>query len=434
MPRLLLGLCILLLVPVFGQAQGDALLLRVGNLPVSKSEFEYFYRKSVNRDKQQFLETFLDYKRKVAYAQEIGLDTLSAFQKQKAYYGRLLQARDSMDLHEAPSRFVEKGEWVKIAHVTRLLPQDASKTLQRAEQQLMDSLRSLPQIKDDFIQVAREYTSPTVGLLAEVEWPWMPAFCFLTEWQKMWEPLKVGEVSPVFQSPLGIHIIQCLGKRLYVSTPQNRTCQPEGPDRFWKQKEMAEGLLAALVSRRFGETKVTYTEKDLSAYFKSHAADYEWELPHYRGAVIHCKDKKEAKAIKKCLKKKSLERWEELFQKMVVTLAPNSSMEFGLFQIGKNAYVDRLVFKCGDELPQEEGRYTFVLGKKLKKGPKSYLDVREKIIEDYVRSHHQNLREKLRARYVVEINEEVLKTVNITSSNEGKCYLRDSYEEVKPSF
>lgn len=46
-----------------------------------------------------------------------------------------------------------------------------------------------------------------------------------------------------------------------------------------------------------------WNEDDLERFFKQHKSDYAWELPHYRGAVIHCKDRKTASAIKKQLKK-----------------------------------------------------------------------------------------------------------------------------------
>ena len=45
----------------------------------------------------------------------------------------------------------------------------------------------------------------------------------------------------------------------------------------------------------------------------------------------------------------------------------NATMEVGLFQIGKNAYVDKLAFKCGSLPKEKKYPYICVFGKKLKK-------------------------------------------------------------------
>jgi len=77
--------------------------------------------------------------------------------------------------------------------------------------------------------------------------------------------------------------------------------------------------------------------------------------------------------------------------------------------------VDKLAFKCGSFAPITEYPYTWILGDKLKKGPESYRDVREKVEVDARNELETAQINGLRQKYRVEINEEVLKTVN----NEG---------------
>ena len=80
MPRRLLGVFMLLLVSVLmGRAQGDVVLLTVGNEMVSKHEFEYFFSKSQEKRADVFAETYAHFKKKVQYARELGLDTLAGF-------------------------------------------------------------------------------------------------------------------------------------------------------------------------------------------------------------------------------------------------------------------------------------------------------------------------------------------------------------------
>lgn len=69
----------------------------------------------------------------------------------------------------------------------------------------------------------------------------------------------------------------------------------------------------------------------------------------------------------------------------------------GVFIIGKNQYVDKLVFKCGS-FEQVRFFLYFVMGKKLKKGP-GYLDVKESVIRDYQAIHEDSWMKELKRKY-----------------------------------
>ena len=86
MPRYLLGVLLLLLVSVSEmQAQGDVVLYIEGK-PVYRSEFEYYYRKAPEQTPEAYLPAFINYKLKVRYAMDSGLDTVSAFRRQLSFY------------------------------------------------------------------------------------------------------------------------------------------------------------------------------------------------------------------------------------------------------------------------------------------------------------------------------------------------------------
>ena len=87
-------------------------------------------------------------------------------------------------------------------------------------------------------------------------------------------------------------------------------------------------------------------------------------------------------------------------------------MDYGLFQIGTNACVDKLYFGQGDFHPSADYPYVKVLGKVLKKKPESYLDVYKRVKVDYCKSRLEKEDAFLKKKIKVEINEEVLKTVN----------------------
>ena len=103
--------------------------------------------------------------------------------------------------------------------------------------------------------------------------------------------------------------------------------------------------------------------------------------------------------------------WEEALNGLNSVYADSYQMEYGLFQIGKNKYVDKLIYKCGSFEPLSDYPYTFVMGKKLKV-PDSYKDVRDKVVKDYLDYQDRRWNDVVNHKYKVEINEEVLKTVN----------------------
>ena len=88
-------------------------------------------------------------------------------------------------------------------------------------------------------------------------------------------------------------------------------------------------------------------------------------------------------------------------------------VEKGIFKRGDNALIDREVFKKDTVVaPTKDYPIDAVYGKLLKKGPEEYTDVIGLVTADY-----QDMLEKewvagLRRKYAVEVNKEVLATVN----------------------
>ena len=122
--------------------------------------------------------------------------------------------------------------------------------------------------------------------------------------------------------------------------------------------------------------------------------------------------------VKIQLKKKPVSQWKDILHTLTGDDASSKvRMEAGVFQIGTNRYIDKLVFKCGSFQPEPDLPYTFVMGKKLKKGPESYEDVREAVVKDYLTVYEDAWLKDLKQKYKVEINQEVLKTVNNNGSN-----------------
>ena len=396
MPRGLLGILIFLLVSVsVARAQGDIVLLRIGDTQVCKSEFEYYFKRSGYSTPQEFLEDFVVFKAKTLHARDLELDTLPDFIAQRMYY---LQALDGMFAKkESVGRQSSTGdeEWMKLWHITCPLDQHASQTDESKAKVYMDSISS----------VLKEGTT-SEGKIGETLW--IPRHFLLPEWDKALDGLSQGEISKPFYSPIGLHIVCWEDKRI-DKKPLDKGGNPEEISIYnHRVKEIEDALLVMALSKN---REVSCSEEELEKFFIDHRKDYQWDYPHYRGAVFHCKNKKTAKAIKKHLKRYDYSSWEEALNGLNPVFAESYQMEYGLFQIGKNEYVDKLIFKCGSYEPLSDYPYTFVMGKKLK-APESYNDVRDRVLKAYWEFQGSLWIDVIKHKYKVELNEEVLKTVN----------------------
>ena len=177
-------------------------------------------------------------------------------------------------------------------------------------------------------------------------------------------------------------------------------------------QEYKEGMLLFEISNREVWERAVADEAGQTAYFTSHKSDYNYKEPRYKGIVVHCSDKKMAKQIKKLIKKLPDTMWTD-----TITKTFNDSVEVvvkveeGLFAKGDNKYVDKLVFKTGSFEPLESYPFTTVFGEK-RKGPDSYTEVRGPLAADYQNFLESLWVKRLRDESKVEINQEVLKTVN----------------------
>lgn len=396
MPRGLLGILIFLLVSVsVARAQGDIVLLRIGDTQVYKSEFEYYFNRSNCNTSQEFLEDFIAYKAKALYAKELGLDTFPDFINQKMYYLQslegLLGKKDPVGCQSSAAG----EEWMELWHVTCPLEQHVPKADEIKAKSFMDSISSV--LKDNVVGEGK------IGKTL-----WIPRHLLLPEWDKALAGLTQGEISKPFYSPIGLHIVCWKDKRM-DEKPLEKEMDSEEVSAFnYNVKEVEDALLVMALSMN---RSVSYSEEELEEFFIRYREGYQWDYPHYRGAVFHCKNKKTAKAIKKHLKRYDFSSWEEALNGLNFVYAESYRMEYGLFQIGKNKYVDKLIFKCGSFEPLSDYPYTFVMGKKLKV-PDSYKDVRDKVVKDYLDYQDRHWNDVVKHKYKVEINEEVLKTVN----------------------
>lgn len=440
-----------LFIPCFSfAAERSDILLRIGGQTVAKQEFEFYCKHSLagkcqTESVNEAFDDFLFRKLKAADMRQSGCDTLPAFRQYcKVMRGELLknvlldkeqEERICRDLYRQSVERLSKSGWVKIEQITILLSQHAPKADERAARNRMDSIYTKLKSGADFTSFSCQPEGGT----------WIPVVELLQEFADRLASLSKNEFSEPFFSPLGVHIIRLTDTKPCISYEEARPYLLAYMERLgadhpalkhdlftqWREGALhndairlcmtdAEDKLLASFWDKLHSSSLPReaTPQELEQFFLQNKKHYTWEFPHFRGAVIQCANKKTASRIKKYLKKHPFAQWEESFRNLVkADSTMNATMEVGLFQIGKNAYVDKLAFKCGSLPKEKKYPYICVFGKKLKKGPEEYSDVREEVEIDYRREQERGLLTSLMQHFGVEIEQDVLKTVNCCGSN-----------------
>ena len=512
MKRSLLSGCLCLFaVSVF--AQQDPVLMRVNGRDISRSEFEYSYRRNAadagtNLSPKEYAELFAQSMQKVEAAKAAGLDTTYAFRKQQEITRTKLTESYLIDkptldscarvLYQKMGLKARSGQ-VQVMQIFKYLPQTISSRHLEEQKARMDSIYRAIQNQPglEFSYWVEKYSDDKQNR-------WIEGLQATTEFENVAFALSKGEVSQPFFTPAGIHILKVtdrkelpvyeevadkltermrrreildkattkvverlkkdwkytpnqagidelsvkgvteqplftidgqnytgtMFKRFAASHPQavkrqldeftakslldyeSRNMDRRHPEiRYALQKSNEDYLIKEVTRQKVGLPAMN-DRAGLATYFKFHSSDYRWDSPRYKGAVLHCADKKTAKQAKKMLKKLPQNEWmDKLRQTFNTSGAEKIQIEQGIFADGDNKYIDKLVFKKGGFEPLVSYPFTIAVGEK-QKGPDDYREVIDQVRRDYRTYLDTYWTRELRESGKVEINQEVLKTVN----------------------
>ena len=468
--KLLIGAMLLCGNIVFAQVD-DPVVMKINGQPVSRSEFEYSFNKNNSEgviDKKsvdEYVDLFVNYKLKVEAAKEARLDTLKSFLNEFAGY-RDQQIRPAMitdaDIEaearriyeETRSRIDGNGGMTKPAHILVMVKQKADEAQQKAAKERIDSIYNALQNGADFAELAKKCSDDKGTAANGGELQWIAKGMTLKEFEDAAWALEKGQMSKPVLSPAGWHIILLKDKGNFfdydsqradivryieqrglrekiidnkldsIGKAQNTTAEKvleakrlelEANDSDLRNliKEYYDGLLLYEISNRTVWEKAAADEAGLVAYFKKNKKNYKWDAPRFKGIAYHVKDQADVKAVKDAVKGLPFDQWADKLRK---TFNNDSILrirvEKGIFKQGDNALVDREVFGV-DTIAKGLKDYPIdaVYGQKLK-APKEMTDVKAQVLADYQDALEKEGVEGLRRKYAVEIDEEVLKTVN----------------------
>lgn len=455
------------------RAQEDPVLMRINGAPVTRSEFEYNYNKN-NSDEvidkktvDEYVDLFVNYKLKVLAALDDRLDTLTSFQKEFRMYRDqqirpLLVPETRMDeecvrYYDMMKANLQGRQLLQPSHIFLRVKQKATKEEQEAVGARMDSVYKALQEGADFAELAKKVSEDPQTAVRGGVLPWIGPNQTLKEFEDVAYSLEVGSYSQPFLSTVGYHIVKLMDKkdlepfnelkpnierflesqglrdRLAMQaidsiaaaggTPKTveeileeetaRLCAKDNNLKYLVQ-EYHDGLLLFEECSRNVWEPATKDTLGIEGYFKRNKKKYSWDVPHFDGMVYYCRDKKDVKAVRKAIRKQPDSQWTSIVRQQFNKDSVSVKMEKRLFKQGENANVDVVALKVkgAEPKPIEGFPYMAVVGEKLKKGPERWTQVSAAVVADYQRLREEEFVARLREKYTVEVDKEVLATVN----------------------
>lgn len=175
-------------------------------------------------------------------------------------------------------------------------------------------------------------------------------------------------------------------------------------------KEYSDGLLLFEISNKVVWTKASSVD-GLTKFFEENKGSFKFDAPRFRGVVLRCVDKKTQDEVKRLVKSLSPDSVENrIFAKYKEKMVEKVKVEKGLFQKGANKAVDQEIFAVKGAYADPKFPFVVCVGE-LAETPISYKEVKGPVTAGYQSQLEDEWVERLRSKYYVKIDQEVLKTV-----------------------
>lgn len=343
-------------------AQQDPVVMTVAGHPVTRSQFEQSYD-IANRhggvgkiSVADFARLFADYKLKVQAALDAHLDSTLWLGGDEA----VLDSEAQIVYQDMQQRMIKNGGAVKTSQILVRLDQKASAQEENRARLKADSIYRAYRNGANFDMLAYRYSDDKGTAHDGGRMPWIQRGQTVKAYENTAFSMKVGEVSKPILSELGYHIIRLDDKRNAVPYDSLKTI-----------------IYSCVDSRNIRNRILTEQEK------------------------IQYQAKTETTGKKKITKPVS----EDLLVYEITNRQVWSKAV--LDEATLKAFFDKNKKRYKSSKPYFKGR-----GKKLRKTPSDYTQVKSWVIADYQDQLEKEWVANLRKKYVVVVNQNVLATVN----------------------
>jgi len=363
--------------------------------------------------------------------------------------------RSPFGFHIAKVEEEREYEEVHASHIMKMTPNGDEARLEKAKA-AMDSIYALAIAEGaDFAALAEMHSEDKGSAIRGGDLGWFGRGAMVQPFEDITFGLEEGAISEPFQTRFGVHISKLHGKRgiqpmdsmrsqllrqvqrdqrmqianqsfiaktraeyglpaemtdAEVKAYADAHLEEKYPELRNLVREYHDGILLFDVSLREVWDKANQDTEGLAAYFKANKKNYPWDEPRYKGYIIYAKTEVAAKAAKQIVKTANPDSVMSILNARVnVDSVQYVKVEHGLWKMGKHAAVDKYGFKSktAEYTPSEEFPIVVAVGKVIK-APQTYEDERGKVTTDYQDYLEKQWIAKLREKYAVVVNKEVL--------------------------
>jgi peptidyl-prolyl cis-trans isomerase SurA len=290
MKRILMSLAVLSL-GLNLTAQEDKVLMTIDGQPVMASEFLYIYEKNnqesalEQKNMDEYLDLFINFKLKVHEAEANGIDTTEAFKKELSGYRA--QATPKYMKDEAAIDSLVEMSYRRIAedrrgaHIAIQCPMTADDSTVEAALAQINTIRERvttgveKKVKvkgkwkkvrepEDFFAVAVETSSDPSVQENKGELGWITPFRYVYPFENAVYTTEVGEVTPVFRTAYGFHIALVEERRDHeeVAAAHIMKMTPRGDEEAEAAAKVAIDSLYELVKNGANFAEVAKAQSD----------------------------------------------------------------------------------------------------------------------------------------------------------------------------
>lgn len=216
-----LAVSVLALGSAIAKDSDDPVLMTVDKKPVTMSEFNYLYQKNNSQQVEsqpidKYLDMFVVYKLKVADAENAGIQNTDQFKTEYSGYRNDL-AQPYLTDKDATEKLVNEfydrlGKQVNVSHI--MVDRKYGTAAASSQRHLLDSLRNvILSGKATFAEIADRYSIDPSVKRNHGNMGWISAGRFPYSFETKAYTTPVGEISEVFETPFGYHILTVLDRR-----------------------------------------------------------------------------------------------------------------------------------------------------------------------------------------------------------------------------
>jgi len=200
----------------------DAVLLTVDGQPTTLSEFEAVYKKNNKdavvdqKDLEDYLELYINFRLKVREAEALGLDTLKKFIEELKGYQKQL-AKPYLTDKEVTEKLVEEAynRSLKDIHASHILLKVGPDALPKDTLDVYNRLMNIRKqvAKGDFTALAKKYSEDPSAKDNGGDLGWFSVFRMVYPFEAAAFETKVGDVSMPVRTRFGYHLVKVLESR-----------------------------------------------------------------------------------------------------------------------------------------------------------------------------------------------------------------------------